>query len=118
MSVVSIASKKRKLRVRNKIKKKNKSSRAKISVFRSNKNIYVQLIDVGGNVLHSLSSVTPKIKLNDLSGIEVAKLVGGEFGKACVDNGITDVVFDKGLYTYGGRVKALADSCREAGLKF
>ncbi|MCE3255499.1 MAG: ribosomal protein [Rickettsiaceae bacterium] len=113
------SSRKRQLRVRNNIKKKNKNQRSKISVFRSNKNIYVQLIDMSGKVLQSCSSLSIDEKdIKDASGIEIAKIVGKKFGKACVDSGIKEVVFDKGQYLYGGRVMALADSCREAGLKF
>ena len=50
--------------------------------------------------------------------MEKAKLVGKEFGKLCLKSGAKEVVFDKGAYIYGGRVKALAEACREAGLSF
>ena len=53
-----------------------------------------------------------------ISGIEKAKLVGKEFTKNCLKSGIVEIVFDKGAYIYTGRVKALAEACREAGLKF
>lgn len=110
---------KRKLRVRNKIANNNKSGRSKISVFRSNKNIYVQLISAAGKTVHSFSSVTLDEKESKgVKGIDIAKLVGAKFGKICVDSGVKEVVFDKGAYLYSGRVKAVADSCREAGLKF
>ncbi len=110
---------KRQFRVRNKIKQRNKGQRAKVSVFRSNKNIYAQLIDVSGKVLHSLSSaVLDEKELKGIKGIDVAKLVGSKFAKGCVEKGVEEVVFDKGSYQYGGRVKALAESCRAAGLKF
>jgi large subunit ribosomal protein L18 len=107
----------RKFRTRNRIAKSNKSSRPRASVHRTNVNIYLQLIDVEGKVLCSFST----LNLDDnkkISGIEKAKLVGQEFAKICLKNGIEQIVFDKGAYAYSGRVKALAESCRESGLKF
>jgi large subunit ribosomal protein L18 len=119
MSTLCSSSKKRRLRVRSRISERNNGQRAKISVFRSNKNISVQLVDVSGKVLHSFSSaVLDKKELSEVNGINIAKLVGSKFGKICVDNGIGEVVFDRGSYSYAGRVRALAESCREAGLKF
>lgn len=110
---------KRQFRVRNNIKKRNKGQRARISVFRSNKNIYAQLIDVSGNVLHSFSStLLDEKELKGTKGLDIAKLVGSKFSKGCLEKGVVEVVFDKGFYQYGGRIKALAESCREAGLKF
>jgi len=107
----------RKFRVRNKIAASNKSGRARICVYRSNKNINVQLIDLAGKVLCSFSSMSLDEKTK-ATGIEKAKLVGQEFAKICLKNGVKEVVFDKGAYLYNGRVKALADACREAGLQF
>lgn len=107
----------RKFRVRNNIAKSNKSNRPRIVVSRSNKNIYAQLINVEGKVLTSFSTLNfdedKKIK-----GIEKATLVGKEFATICLKIGIKEVVFDKGAYIYNGRVKALAEACREAGLQF
>ncbi len=107
----------RKHRIRNKIAKSNKTSRPRIVVSRSNVNIYAQLIDVEGKVLKSFSTLnlTEKTKA---SGIEKAKKVGQEFAKLCVKDNIKEVVFDKGAYIYGGRVKAMAEACRESGLSF
>jgi large subunit ribosomal protein L18 len=111
---------KRKVRVRDRIKDRNKGGRPRISVFRSNKNIYAQLIDDKGKVIKSYSSLLVEEK--DLGkgakGVDIAKFVGDKFAKLCIEAGITEVVFDKGAYLYNGRVKALAESCREAGLKF
>lgn len=111
---------KRKVRVRDRIKDRNKGGRPRISVFKSNKNIYAQLIDTQGKVLASYSSLL--IEEKDLGkntkGIDIAKFVGTQFAKLCASQGISEVVFDKGAYLYNGRVKALAESCREAGLKF
>lgn len=107
----------RKLRVRGKIAKNNKSQRPRIIVTRSNKNIHAQLISVDGNVLQAYSTVNFKDN-KKITGIEKATLVGAEFAKLCLANGIKEVVFDKGAYNYNGRVKAIAESCRKAGLQF
>ena len=107
----------RKLRNRGKIAKNNKSLRPKITVYRSNQNIYAQLISVEGKVLQAFSTLNFKEK-KKASGIEKAKLVGQEFAKLCLKGGIKEVVFDKGAYNYNGRVKAIAEACREAGLQF
>lgn len=105
----------RKFRVRSAIKRNNKSSRLRIVVSRSNKNIYVQIIDKCGNVVVNDSSLRQESKI---SGIEKAKKVGKSIAKKCVEKNITSVVFDKGAYGYNGRIQALADACRESGLKF
>jgi large subunit ribosomal protein L18 len=107
----------RKYRVRNKIAKSNKTSRPRIVVSRSNINIYAQLINIEGKVLKSFSTLNLEEKVK-ASGIEKAKMVGKEFAKICLKDNILEVVFDKGAYVYNGRVKALAEACREAGLKF
>lgn len=110
---------KRKLRVRNKLANHNKNQRSRICVFRSNKNIYAQLIAVNGKILHSFSSnLLDEKESKGVKGIEIAKLVGAKFGKICVEGGAKEVVFDKGAYMYNGRIKALAEACRSAGLKF
>ena len=88
----------------------------RLNVFRSNSNIYVQIIvDTEGNTLVSASSLELKIMKSD---IEAAKKVGTEIANKATKAGITEVVFDRGGYKYHGRVKALADASREAGLKF
>ena len=107
----------RKLRVRSKIDKSNKGKRHKIVVARSNKNFHAQLFDTNGNVVTSYSTLNIKGG-EKLSGIDKAKLVGKEFAKLCKDKKITKVVFEKGVYNYNGRVKAMAESCRENGLDF
>lgn len=107
----------RKLRTRNNIAARNKSLRPRIVVYRSNKNIAIQLINVEGNVVKSYSTVNFEEK-KKINGVEKAKLVGKEFAALCLKEGIQEVVFDKGAYIYNGRVKALAEACREAGLKF
>ncbi len=107
----------RKYRVRNKITENNKSKRPRIVVCRTNKNIYAQLVDISGNVLFSYSTLNVE-NLPKITGVEKAKLIGKEFASSCLKKGIEKVVFDKGEYKYNGRIMALAQACREAGLKF
>lgn len=109
--------KRRQLRVRGKIAANNKSLRPRIVVTRSNKNLGIQLINIEGQVVTSYSTVNFSDK-KKVSGIEKAKLVGTEFAKLCLKKDVKEVVFDKGAYIYHGRVKAVAEACREAGLQF
>ena len=89
----------------------------RLCVFRSNKNIEAQVIDdVKGVTLTSASSIA--LKLENGSNIEAAAQVGKAVAEACLAKGIENVVFDRGGYVYHGRVAALADAAREAGLKF
>ena len=89
----------------------------RLSVFRSNANIQVQVIDdIKGNTLVSCSSV--ELKLANGGNIEAAKTVGAEIAKRALAKNIENVVFDRGGYIYHGRVKALAEAAREGGLKF
>jgi large subunit ribosomal protein L18 len=105
----------RKYRVRNSIIQNNKSSRHRIVVSRSNKNIYAQIVDINGKTILQESS----IKIDDkISGVKKAQLVGKNLAKKCHELNVNLVVFDKGPYIYNGRVKALADACRESGLQF
>ncbi|MFC4559654.1 50S ribosomal protein L18 [Virgibacillus kekensis] len=91
------------------------AERPRLNVYRSNKHIYAQLIDdVNGTTVASAST-----KNNDASGnVEGAKQVGEMIAKHAQDKGYKSVVFDRGGYLYHGRVKALADAAREAGLEF
>lgn len=92
------------------------SATPRLNVFRSNTNIYAQIIDdEEGKTLVSASSLDMKLKGNN---IETAKKVGAEIAARALKAKITEVVFDRGGYQYHGRVKALADAAREAGLKF
>ena len=89
----------------------------RLNVFRSNANISAQIIDdVNGVTLVSASSVN--MKLENGGNIEAAKLVGEEIAKKAAEKNIKQVVFDRGGYVYTGRVQALADAAREAGLEF
>jgi len=103
-------------RVRYAIRKKvsGTSERPRLAIFRSNKEIYAQVIDdVNGNTLASASSKEAKGTKTEQASV-VGKLIADNAKKA----GVETVVFDRGGFLYHGRVKALADSAREAGLKF
>ena len=89
----------------------------RLNVFRSNTNIYAQIIDdENGNTLVSASSL--ELKLSNGSNIEAATKVGEAVAEKAVKAGIKQVVFDRGGYQYHGRVKALADGARSKGLEF
>ena len=91
----------------------------RLSVFRSNKEIYAQIIDdINGHTLAAASSREPGLAALKGSKVEKSKAVGTELGKRAVGAGISNVVFDRGGYLYHGRVKSLADGAREGGLKF
>jgi large subunit ribosomal protein L18 len=93
--------------------------RPRMSVFRSNTNIYVQLIDdLNGKTLLAASSKEAEIAQAKVTGIEQAKRVGAAVAKKAIEAGINEVVFDRNGYLYHGRIKSLAESAREAGLKF
>ena len=93
----------------------------RLNVYRSLSEIYAQLIDdEAGHTLVSASSIETDLQ-NDLDGLtkqEQAKKVGETLAKRAVDNGVEQVIFDRGGFKYSGRVKALADGAREGGLKF
>lgn len=104
----------KKIRIRKTVK--GTEERPRLCVFRSGKHMYAQVInDVTGATLVSASSLALK---SDKSGKELAKVVGAEVAKAALAKKIKDVVFDRNGYIYHGRVQALADGAREAGLNF
>lgn len=97
------------------------AEKPRLVIFISLKNIYAQIIDdERGITLVSSSSLEKEIKdkTSNLKMIEIAKLVGSSIAKKALEKGITQVVFDRGGYKFHGRVKALADEARNAGLKF
>ena len=97
------------------------AARPRLSVFRSNKNIYAQIIDdEAGNTLVAASTVEKAIRseLQYTDNVEAAAAVGTAVAKKALEKGITEVVFDRGGFIYQGKVQALADAAREAGLKF
>ena len=111
----NVVRQRRHARVRNKISGTPECPR--LNVFRSNSHIHLQLIDdVNGVTLVSASSV--EMKLENGGNIEAAKTVGTELAKRALAKNIEKVVFDRGGYVYRGRVKAVAEAAREAGLKF
>jgi len=90
--------------------------RPRICVFRSAKHIYAQLIsDDSGRTLASASSLSVT---GDAKGVDAAKAVGRELAGVCKEKGISEVIFDRNGFLYHGRVKALAEGAREAGLTF
>ncbi|KAL2491579.1 50S ribosomal protein L18 [Abeliophyllum distichum] len=111
----------RHVRIRKKVE--GTPERPRLCVFRSNKHIYVQVID--DSKMHTLTSASTMQKpiseeFDYSSGptIEVAKKVGEAIAKSCLEKGITKVAFDRGGYPYHGRIEALADAAREQGLQF
>ena len=103
-------------RVRTKIS--GTAERPRLSVFRSNTGIYVQIIDdVAAKTLVSASTLDKEVKTKARK-IEAAKEVGKKKKKRAIKAGIKTVVFDRGGYIYHGKVKALAEAAREAGLEF
>ena len=95
--------------------------RPRLTVFRSLKNIYAQIIDdVAGTTLVSTSSLNPTFKKETKQGnnLEAAKLVGKLIACVAQEKGVKQVVFDRGGYSYHGRVKALADAVRGEGIQF
>ncbi|HCX63786.1 MAG TPA: 50S ribosomal protein L18 [Eubacteriaceae bacterium] len=111
--------KKRHKRLRFKIN--GTSDKPRLNVYRSNSNIYAQIIDdVKGVTLMSASTLDKELKdqVKSAKSVEAAKAIGKAIGQKALDKGIEAVVFDRGGYIYHGRVKAVADGAREAGLKF
>ncbi|MGM9540519.1 50S ribosomal protein L18 [Anaerovibrio sp.] len=110
------ARQKRHLRVRNHIS--GTAERPRLNVFRSLSNIYAQVIDDVNGVTLVSASTKDKDFQNYGGNVEAAKAVGEAIAKRSLEKGISEVVFDRGGYVYHGRVAALAEAAREAGLKF
>ena len=92
--------------------------RPRLAVFRSNKHIYVQIIDdIGGRTLVSSSTVEGELRAGATATVDAAKTVGRLAGERAKAAGISTVVFDRGGFKYHGRVAAVADGAREAGLE-
>jgi large subunit ribosomal protein L18 len=109
---------KRRLRIRKGIRQKvsGTKERPRLSVYKSNKGIYAQLIDDDSG--HTLASASSKELGKTGITVTISKDVGKKLAEKAVANGIETVVFDRSGYLYHGRVKALADGAREGGLKF
>jgi large subunit ribosomal protein L18 len=111
----------RRQKIRYGIRKKisGSSQKPRLSVFRSNNDIYVQLIDDdNGKTLASASSRDKDILAQKVNKVDKSKLVGAAIARKATELGLADVTFDRGGYLYHGRVKAVADGAREGGLKF
>ena len=120
MATVSDRTLRRTAKVRRNVRRAA-GDRARLSVFRSSKHIYAQVIDdTGGRTVAAASSLdkTLREKLKTGANIEAAKAVGKRVAERASAKGVKDVVFDRGGYLYHGRVKALADAAREGGLNF
>jgi large subunit ribosomal protein L18 len=120
MATVADRTARRTEKVRRRIKR-GAGTRLRLSVFRSSKHIYAQVIDdIKGETLAAASSLEKEMRTSLKTGADTAaaKAVGKSVAERAVAKGIKDVVFDRGGYLYHGRVKALADAAREGGLKF
>ena len=116
---MSVQKSERRLRIKRSIRAKisGTATRPRLSVFRSNKAIYAQLIDdLTGNTIVAVSSVAVEIKPN--SKLEVSSIVGKTLAVKAQEKGISEAVFDRSGYLYHGRVKSLAEGARAGGLKF
>lgn len=95
------------------------AERPRMAVYRSNNHMYVQLIDdTKGHTLLSASTLQKEVGLEKTNDIEAAKALGEFFGKKAIDAGFKSVIFDRGGFVYHGKIEALADAAREAGLEF
>lgn len=109
--------KKRHARVRAKLE--GTTARPRLNVYRSNQHIYAQVIDDANSVtLVSASTLDKELTLDSNSNVEAAQKVGELVAKRAIEKGVKTVVFDRGGYLYHGRIKALAEAAREAGLEF
>jgi large subunit ribosomal protein L18 len=119
MAMRIIGRERRKLRIRNKVE--GTTERPRLSVFRSAKHIYAQVIDdTTGKTLAHASTLSKDLKgtLGDDNKTDAAKKVGALIAKVCKSKGVAKVVFDRNGYLYHGRISALAQAAREAGLEF
>ena len=110
---------KKHLKIRNRFS--GTAERPRLAVFRSNNHMYAQVIDdEAGNTLVAASTVEKDVKaqLEKTNDVEAAKVLGEIIAKRALDKGIENVVFDRGGYIYHGKVAALAEAAREAGLQF
>ena len=111
------ARRRRHIRVRKKVR--GDAARPRLAVFRSNKHIYAQVIDdVAGRTLASASTVEGERGGSSTGSVEAAKAVGERIGERAKQAGVETVVFDRGGFKYHGRVAAVADGARGAGLEF
>ena len=110
---------KKHMRIRNRFS--GTAERPRLAVFRSNNHMYAQIIDdTVGNTLVAASTLDKDVKaeLEKTNNVEAAAYLGKVIAKKALDKGITTVVFDRGGFIYQGKIAALADAAREAGLEF
>jgi large subunit ribosomal protein L18 len=118
MSKSKVTNSRRQTRVRNSVKRAA-NGRLRLSVFRSSKHIYAQVIDdAKGETLAAASSMEKDLRAKTGANIAAAQAVGKLVAERAMKGGVKEVVFDRGSYLYHGRVKALADAAREGGLSF
>jgi len=118
MATVKARTDRRKATVRRAIKEAA-TGRARLTVFRSSKHIYAQVIDDGkGSTVASASSLEKDMRSKTGANVDAAKAVGKLVAQRAIEKGVKSVVFDRGGYLYHGRIKALADAAREGGLQF
>lgn len=120
---MSIKNKKelRRLKIKYRIRKRIMGTveRPRLTIFRSNKEIYAQVVnDISGVTLVAASSMSKDVEIGKVTKIDQAKIVGKAIAQKAIDAGVTAVVFDRNGYLYHGRVKALAEAAREGGLIF
>ncbi len=118
---MALSKQERRDRIRFRIRKtvSGTEQRPRLAVFRSNKEIYAQLIDdVSGKTITAASSRDKGIDVSKVNKSEAAKLVGKAIAEKAVKAGVEAITFDRGGYLYHGRVKSLAEGAREGGLKF
>ena len=119
MAMRMVGRERRKFRIRKKLS--GTQERPRLTVFRSAKHIYAQVVDdIGGNTLAHASTLSRDVRdaIDESTKSDAAKKVGQAIAKLLLAKGIDKVVFDRNGYLYHGRVRALADAAREAGLKF
>lgn len=112
----------RRIRIKRRIRKtiSGTADIPRVSVFRSNKQIYIQVVDdISGETLFAVSSLNKEVEgKKNISKTEQSKMVGKLLAEEARKKGVTSVVFDRGGYMYHGRIKELADAARKGGLKF
>jgi large subunit ribosomal protein L18 len=118
MSKLKVTNARRQKRVRLQVRRAA-NGRLRLSVFRSSKHIYAQVIDdVKGETIAAASSMEKDLRGKTGADVDAAAAVGKLLAERAVKNGVKEVVFDRGRYLYHGRVKALGDAAREGGLSF
>jgi large subunit ribosomal protein L18 len=119
MAMRIVGRERRKLRIRQKVN--GTPAKPRLSVFRSARHIYAQVVDdVAGTTVAHASTLSRDVRgeVSDASKLDAAKRVGSSIAKLLLAKGIDEIVFDRNGYLYHGRVRALADAARAAGLKF